>query len=280
MAAIPKIQNLVQHLIESTEVRQENRTYLGMSGIGRKCSREQWYSWRWATAVSVAARVERIFRRGDLEEPRIVADLEKIGIKFYDDQYEVVHFTGHCKGHIDGKLDNVPGAEQTTHLAEFKTMSNKRFNALIKKTLLVGFEAALKDLHPEYWCQIQLYMKYAKLTWCLFVVTNKDNEERLYERVKFYPTQAELMDDHALSIIISEVPPDRISSNPSWYECKYCDFNNICFNLSTAAINCRTCEFSDLRDEGKWCCQANENKELSVLQQKEGCELHSYIKGV
>lgn len=280
MAIIPQRTNLIEAAIEDKVHAQNKRTYLGMSGIGGSCLRKQWYSWRWVKDSEISARTKRIFERGDLEEPRIVKDLEAAGIIFSDEQLEVKHITKHCLGHIDGLVENVPGAEKTMHLAEFKTMKASSFNALKKKAaLLEDFGAALLSLNPTYYAQIMLYMGYLKLTRCLYVVTNKDNEERIYERINFDPRAFEALKDRILDIVMCESPPMRVSDRADWFECRWCDFKDICFNSSSVGTNCRTCRHSSIEDEGEWSCGLN-NKELDKEDQLKGCKSHRFIKGL
>lgn len=280
MALIPVRDNPVEAAIEEKTYPQADRTYLGMSGVGGSCLRKSWYSWRWVKDRTISARVKRIFERGDLEEPRIVADLEAAGMIITDDQLEVSHVTKHCLGHIDGIANNVPGAEKTPHLTEYKTMKNSSFNALKKKAVLLGdFGQALLTTNGTYYGQIMLYMGYLGLTRCLYVVTNKDNEERLYARIKFEPQIFEQLKDRASDILFSETPPPRVSDRSDFFECKWCDFKDICFNGAPVKKNCRTCKHVDIHDEGKWQCSLI-NTELSKQSQIQGCAKHKFIRGL
>lgn len=283
MALIPKKENTVHSTIEDKQYLTDKREYLGMSGIGGNCPREIWYSWRWAKDVYISARIKRLFNRGHLEEPIISKDLTEAGMFISDDQLEIVHFTGHSKGHIDGLVSNVPGAEKTEHLLEMKTMKDSKFKALKKKQTLLGFEAALKELHSKYWCQVQSYMGYLYLTRCLFVITNKDTDERIYERVKFYPEQFTLIKDRIIDILSSLLPPPRISERQDWYECKMCNFNDVCFNSVQGNKNCRTCVHADLLDKGIWQCSKghiNKGQPLLKKDQLKGCNNHTYLEGL
>lgn len=279
MAVLPKTTNPVQLEIESKVFPQENREYLGMSGIGRKCVREQWFAWRWVINRTINARGARIFNRGDIEEPRIIKDLEAAGMRVYDDQLEIVHSTGHSKGHIDGLVANVPGAEKTEHLAEFKTMKASKFNALKKKALLLGFPTALEELHFDYWVQIQLYMGYLGLKRCLYIITNKDTEERIYERVHFVKADFITAQNRIMSILTFEEPPIGISQREDWFECKFCDFKSVCFGHNQPLKHCRTCVFADLHVGGEWLCSTNDNKRLDKTAQYKGCPQHKLING-
>ena len=60
--------------IESGEIEQTNRVYLGMSQMGHSCSRYLWYYFRWATVQKHTPRKLRIFSRGNHEEPQAYTD--------------------------------------------------------------------------------------------------------------------------------------------------------------------------------------------------------------
>ena len=280
MAKLPEL-NQIKVAIEDKEYPQSQRVYLGMSGIGEECLRKQWFGWRWVKEVTINARKQRIFNRGDLEEPRIIKDLESIGVTVTDDQLEVKHFTGHSLGHIDGIATNVLGAEKTAHLAEFKTMKASSFNKFSKNIILLGFAEALKEYSKSYWYQIQLYMGYLGLKRTLYVVTNKDTEERIYERTNFIPEDFEQGKEIILTVLTAENPNElpRISEREDYFKCKWCEFSSVCFGHLRAETNCRTCAHADLQDNGVWECDLN-NSLLSKEAQKKGCNQHRYLIGL
>lgn len=72
---------LVDAINDAWASRQEDgrRGHLGGSLIGRKCERELWYSFRWATKPEHNGRSLRLFDRGHREEYRFVNFLEDIG---------------------------------------------------------------------------------------------------------------------------------------------------------------------------------------------------------
>src|SRR5690606_58877 len=58
----------------------EFRGHLGGSLIGRKCSRQLWYTFRWAGKEQFKGRMLRLFERGHKEEFRFVKYLMDVGI--------------------------------------------------------------------------------------------------------------------------------------------------------------------------------------------------------
>jgi hypothetical protein len=82
-------------LLDDGVIVSAHRPYLGMSQIGHACERYLWFSFHWAYVDTFPRRILRLFNRGHREEPVIVEDLERIGMKFSGDQDEVVCAWGH-----------------------------------------------------------------------------------------------------------------------------------------------------------------------------------------
>lgn len=277
MPKIPEIYNAVHKAIEFREIVDEPRPYLGMSGIGGDCLRAQWFGFRWASGNRILEpRVKRIFQRGDLEEERIITDLREVGVdvymlmpdgsKFYpkgireEYQEEIVHFTGHSKGHIDGRAINVPGAEKTEHLCEFKTMKASKF-ADYKKNGLKNFQS--------YSGQRQLYMGYLKLMRCLYIVTNKDTEERSYDRAHFDLDIFNWAKKRILTVLGTDTPPLGIGRSPDYFKCKFCSHKEVCYKQKPVDKNCRTCVNAELHDAGLWKCKGYD---IPIAVQRIGCK--------
>jgi len=248
MALIPK-QNLLHDAIEGGMVKQQFREYIGISGLGYPCSRKIWYDFHWAYDRNIPKRIARIFERGDLEEPRVVRDLAAVGIDVKNvlkQQLEVVDSTGHIKGHPDGMAIKIPGAEKTMHLLEIKTMNKKLFALYVKNGLRVS--------NPGYWGQIHTYMGELQLTRCLFIVTNKDNEERHYERIKYDQQTHDDCMSKGFNILTAEFAPKKIGE-VTWFECKFCDAKPICHRGAKINRNCRTCKHVNIEEKGQWSCE-------------------------
>lgn len=290
MAKIPfeKV-NSTKNLIENQpdEVTFPSRSYLGMSGIGGSCIRKLWLGFRWASMSRLSIRSKRIFERGDIEEKRIITDLKKIGIEVFsrigdvkiemtgdigERQEELVGGFGHAKGHPDGRCLNVPEAPKTEHCLEMKTMGSKYFKSFLEK--------GIKESHPVYYAQVNRYMKAMGLERTLFIATNKDTEERHYERIHLDNKRAAELIQIENEIITSDVPVGEKFS-PGWFECKYCNQFDVCHAGVAPLKTCRSCEYSDRALNGVWICTNRNNlrdghdcKELSVDEQKAACKFY------
>jgi hypothetical protein len=277
MALIKSTRNTTENAIEKREIIQLPRPYLGMSGIGHPCMRKLWYDFRWASVKVIPIRVKRIFERGDLEEARIIKDLTDINIECYrmegdekipitgaigEPQQTLLGFEQHAMGHPDGQALGVPEAPKTPHLLEFKTANEKSFKEYIKYQ-------SVEKANPGYYAQAQRYMLALNLTRCLFIVTNKNTEERYYERIRFDKEFAKSLADKERAIILSSEPPPK-AFDKSWYLCKWCDHRDVCHYDKEPNTNCRMCQKVDLCPGGRWECSLDD-KPLDYEAQLAAC---------
>lgn len=289
MAKIPfTITHSTKNLIENApDIQEFPRPYLGMSSLGSECILALWYGFRWASIKTFSVRTKRIFERGDIEEQRIIRDLKKIGIEVFrregnakieltgavgEKQEEFVGSFGHALGHPDGRCLNVPEAPKTEHNLEMKTMAAKYFKAFVEK--------GVKESNPVYYDQTQRYMLAGGTERTLFIATNKDNEERDYQRIKFDKKRALELIKIEEEIILSDHPIGEKFS-PGYFKCKWCSHYNVCHAGEAPLKTCRSCEYSDRALEGKWVCTKPNNlhegqtvKVLSVDDQKAACQYY------
>lgn len=275
---IPQDQNTtINAIVRHYEDHQEDgfRAHLGGSIIGRPCDRALWYTFRWATAVRHRGQLLRLFQTGHLAEKRFVDDLRAVGIKVYEvdpatgEQFRVQDCQGHFGGSFDGVGKGFIEAPETWHLIEMKTHNEKSFNQLVKK--------GVQEAKPEHYIQMQTYMYLAKpkLKRAFYIAVNKNTDELYGERIRLDSTVGKAAVQRAEAIIASDRPLTKISDDPSWYQCKFCDHSDICHGQQAPAVNCRTCLHSTPVENGQWHCQRH-NTELTTLQQKNGCDSHLY----
>lgn len=279
MAKIPLGQNTTKSVIENAPSKKvwPGREYLSMSSIGDDCLRKLFFDFRWASVNYISPQTERIFERGDIEEKRIITDLKKVGMEVYridnnehipltgeigEKQEELIDNWGHEKGHPDGRVIGVIEAPKTEHTLEMKTMNDTRWKNFVK--------SGVKISDPKYFAQIQRYMRKMKTTRTLFIATNKNNEQREYERIELDISFADDLKKKAMDIILSIDPPVKQFSR-SWFECKFCKHFGVCHDGDAPVKSCRSCQYSDLAKEGKWICTYKEDKELNFEEQKIGC---------
>lgn len=253
------------------------RSHLGASIIGRKCERELWYSFRWSTRRRFEGRMLRLFNRGHMEEPRMVAMLVAAGVRVwqYDENGKQFRASGH-RGHFGGSADGValgiPEMPEVPVLAEFKTHNDASFNALTTAGVLSS-----KWTH---FVQMQIYMHALRLTWALYCAGNKNDDRVHIELVQYDPGLVGRMHERAASVIEARDPPKRISKNSSWYECKFCDQRQVCHFSAAPERNCRTCVHSVPVDNGAWMCmkyQATIDKPRQLVG-CDGYEMHPGFK--
>lgn len=260
----------IEKAIEGYSIDRHPSTYMGLSGIGNPCKRKIWLDFHWVSMQKLTPRQVRIFERGDLEEKRVIDDLERAGMHVHSCQKEFVDVTGHLKGHIDGIVEGVPGAEKTPHLLEIKTMNDDRFKQYKKQGLQLS--------NPTYYVQMHCYMGAFNLTRCLFIVTNKDNEDRIYHRYKY---KKEVYEDHmriAFDLLTQNRPPDNIY-NRHFFGCKMCSHYEYCYNNKAPEVTCRTCADCCIVDQGRFYCDLKQ-KDLNTLEQRAACEGYSKDKDV
>jgi hypothetical protein len=248
------------------------RMHLGASIIGRECAREIWYSFHWAKKVRHKARQLRLFDRGNLEEERFVNWLRAAGV-FVEDrnvatgkQHQISDHGGHFGGSKDAHLRYVPDwPTDEWLLGEFKTHNEKSFKELVK--------LGVKKAKFEHYVQMQVYMLKSGMPAALYMAINKNDDDMYVELVEFDIVVATMYLDRAGQIIAAREPPARISENPGWYKCQWCDFLAICHSGKPMAHNCRTC-VNAVPVDGGWHC-TRYNYPLNETDQKRGCTTHT-----
>ena len=234
------------------EKDERQRPYLGLSGIGDTCDRKVWYQWRHVLAPKFPARIHRLFRRGDREEYVFLWLLKGIGVEIFErdengKQFSVSDIEGHVRGNLDGigKFPKKFGFTSAV-LLEFKTASDKKFNEFVKK--------GVKVANPKYFGQLQSYMGHMKLAGACFMVVNKNDDTLHIEFIPFDKFAFRQLTAKAEELVNAQEPPQRISNNASYYECKYCDFYGVCFKKEPAQKLCRTCKFASPGPDKSWTC--------------------------
>ena len=264
------------------------RPYLGGSVIGTPCERALWYSFHWATKKDFSGRLLRLFSRGHREEPWLVEDMRAIGITVWPTnpangkQWGFTEpATGHhLAGNLDGILQRVPEAPVAPHLWECKTHSTKSFNDVKAKGVL-----ASKPLH---FAQMQIYMhwtivEFGKTNGCkraLYTAVCKETDEIYSERLEYDEEFALGLIEKAKRVVFAKTPLPKLSDDPSWYECKFCDHHAVCHGDTVPQVNCRSCTHSTAEPEGqaRWSCSRHKDDiiDIDVELQRTGCAAHRF----
>lgn len=253
---------------------RQHRPHLGASQIGHHCDRYLWYQFRWCESPDFDGRMLRLFDHGNWEERRLVADLRAIGCTVYEVDTETgrqINYSalgGHFGCSLDAVALGVPESPNAWHLVEFKTASDKQFQAIRKS----GVEQA----KPQHYAQMQAGMYLSGLSRALYLAVNKNTDDIHAERIKPDEEAGVRLMKRAERVVFSDGPLDRVSDRPDWYQCRFCEMNRICHHGETPQVNCRTCLHSTPEPDGTWSC-ARHSKTLTVDEQRAGCDHHLFI---
>lgn len=280
----------VEAIYRSYEARAEQRQprRLGASQIGKRCDRALWYSFRHCTQQQFDGRMLRLFDTGHREELRLIDDLRAIGCEVHacDDasgeQFEFVAVGGHFVCKIDGAARGIPEAPKTWHVCEFKTANDKQFAKISGE--------GVRKAKPEHYAQCVIGMALSGMKRALYLVRNKNTDHLYAERLRWEECRedAEAFIERAEWIIKSTTPPERFTSDPDHFECRFCEHRVLCFGIREADapavpcnVSCRNCVHAtpvvdnDV-EGGEWRCELH-RKALSDAEQANACPSHLFI---
>jgi hypothetical protein len=273
------------------------RRHLGGSQIGKKCDRELYYIFRWFKRPTFDGRMLRLFDRGHREESNFISLLQSVGVKVQEldpstgKQWRIADIFDHFGGSLDGigqaafpieiwEYFEGRAAEFTGRLippgedflTEFKTHNTKSFSLLVNG-------GGVKVAKPEHYIQMQIYMRKRGLRFGLYLAINKNDDDLHLEIVELDPEVGDKAIARADRIINALGVPDRIGKHPSWHDCKFCDFAQICHYGDDKQVdrNCRTCRHSSPVAEGQWHC-GKWQAIIPVDAILKGCESHLLIR--
>jgi hypothetical protein len=275
MAELPRLHTLTALAIEDAcrKLRTEeakDAPNLRMSSIGNPCDRALWYALRWAHPPAIPEpRISRIFDNGHDREERLVSYLRTAGFTVTNAQAELAASGGVLIGHIDGVIEGIPEEPKTPHLLEIKTMNAARFKAFRSKGLVAS--------NPKYWTQANAYAVSLGLDRILFVVECQDTKAIHTERLQADPVAAAQVFARAERIARAVEPPERMTNDANFWECRTCPAYQVCHKGAPARRNCRTCAAFGLA--GRTCLQ-DEPTKVPPDVERIGCGYHLYIPGL
>ena len=285
MAAIPQTESATVAAVKAARVARleasdRDSRRLSASSWGGECDRALWYAFRWAMAPEKHdGQVRRRFQTGDVEEDRVVADLAHAGFDVRPndpatgEQWEYSLLDGHGVAKLDGKITGLPEAPKTEHVLEIKSHNDKSFKALIKD--------GVQKSKPTHYAQMQLGMHGAKLTRALYFSVNKNTDEEYSERVEYDVTLVTNLLARGERIVRAENAPPKLHEDPTAkmaFACGWCAAKELCHQGGQPRRHCRTCLFStaEMGGDARWTC-ARHKIDLSVEQQRAGCDRHLYL---
>lgn len=277
MTPLPKpTSSTVAAIYRAYEQTNEHYDSLGISvGVAAtECDRALWFIFRWCAAPeAVDGKKISIFRTGDMWEDRLVSDLERIGCEVAGQQDRIRLVSGHVRGKIDGRAVGIPEAPKTEHLCEFKSSNEKSFKDVVAKGCKVS-----KTLH---YAQVQLGMHAFGLSRGLYLVVNKNTDERYSERIEYDAEYCLRLLARLERIITSDEPPTRLCTKRDDFRGMFCRQAAVCWGEEWPRVSCRTCLHStpEMGGNGHWSC-ARWAKPISFDEQKESCPAHLTIPAI
>lgn len=230
-----------------------HRNHLGASIIGQACARASWYTFRWVYYKRHTGRMLRLFQRGHLEEARFIEYLRGIGFEVFDvaidgEQHRIKGVFGHFGGSLDGGA-KFPELYQINEpiLTEFKTQGTGSKFVKMK-------EKGVRLTKPQHYAQMCVYGNKYKLKYALYMVVNKNDDDLHIEVVRLDWAFGAELEQKAERIINAIEPPEKLGMVPTYYECKYCDFLEVCHNGAPSEKNCRSCKNCFPADNAEWNC--------------------------
>lgn len=261
MAIIPPV-DFIDAKLNTDEHVSLPRNYLGLSQVGHQCHRYLQYYHYWAFQSDHSARVSRLLNFGHLMEDHMIEDLNAVGIFVTGTQAEVIGTAGHWKGHCDGI--GYQQDDPAEFLIEFKTHNDKSFKDMKKK--------GVQESKSVHYSQVQAYMGYLELGRCFYLAYSKNTSEYYYEWIDFNKEWFKESQHKEMEVIASDALLPRIGNNSyTWFECRFCDARDVCFEKIEPIRSCRTCVNVDVLDDGIWSCSLTDSA-LCDRQQKEGCD--------
>lgn len=235
-----------------------HRSHLGASLIGDECKRKLWYGFRWVYHKIHDGRQQRLFNRGHLEEARFISWLEGIGceVKSHESdgkQMRISDCHGHFGGSLDAKILLPPSYKMPLPiLGEFKTNgTGAPFNKVKNEGVFFA--------KPMHFAQMSTYGFKEELTHGLYANINKNDDSIHFEIVKLDWTLGARMIEKAGLIIENQIAPPKLSENPTYLPCSWCDFKEICHGKKQAQKNCRSCKHAAPAIDAQWYCNKNQD---------------------
>jgi hypothetical protein len=232
-----KISAVVDEALKTERDSQPSRSYLGGSRLGVECRRSLYYEYHNVEKDAdrgFSGSLYRIFDMGHDGEERVAEYLALAGFKIktedkFGHQFGFVLADERIKGHCDGVVMEVPESLKDLFPDEPGLWENK---ALGEKSWKDTKNKGCKKSKPVYYAQCQVYMKMFKLNWALFTALNRNTGEVYYEIIMYSPREADDFLAKGWDVITAEsaVALPRVSSEPTFFQCKWCDYHETCWN--------------------------------------------------
>ncbi len=200
------------------EVRQQHKFYITDAG---KCPRSIFFKFKNVPRERTAPEVLRMFDHGDYLQMQILNTLFSLGI------VRASEVSIPPQEIISGRADAIVTLNNKLYVVDFKSM-----NSLIFK--------GLNSPKEENVNQIQLYMHFFKIPRGILLYINKDTLELKEFLIEYEQKKCEkLLEDLKIlkEKIEKNIVPPVLPDYPENWQCKYCQFKEICQIIGKKEIN-------------------------------------------
>lgn len=239
--------------------------------IGLECDRQIWLSFRRASVPEeITWRKKRIFERGEIEEERLLDLLRLADCEVWGQQDKVRAVSGHLRGKIDGRVLGLLEAPKTEHIVECKSAKDEVFRKVYKDGVKVG--------KPEHYATFQFYMYGLGIDRVYYMMSNKNDENLHFERVRYDHDFALRQVARIERIVNMPEPPSRLCTKRDDFRGSFCRQAEVCWGEIRPRVHCRSClHATPLMDgDAGWDC-ARWSKPLSLVEQDAGCPAHLFV---
>ena len=200
--------------------KEQKHFYITDAG---KCGRAIFFKFKKAPREEMEARVLRMFDHGDYIHQLIMRSL----VAMRDVRVITAEVDIGPQEIISGRADAIFSDGKDLYVLDIKSM-----NSMIFKKL--------EEAKEENINQLQLYLHFFKVPKGILLYVNKDNQELKEFLINYDRKRAEALLADLVNLktkIDSEVIPDRIPTWPDDWQCRYCQFREICSLAGKDEIN-------------------------------------------
>jgi len=200
-----------QFYLDRQKDKEQHHFYITDAG---RCGRSIFFKFKNVPRKEMEAKILRMFDHGDSIHQLIMRPLLSIR--------EI---------HVVASEINIPPQELVSGRADAIVSTGKDMYVLDIKSMNSMIFKNLAEPKEENVNQLQLYLHYFKVPKGILLYVNKDNQELKEFVISYDQKKAKSLLDGLAELknkIDSEILPCRLSDYPDNWQCKYCQFREIC----------------------------------------------------
>lgn len=204
--------------LDGQKNKEQHHFYVSQAG---KCPRQIFFKFKNAPAEKMDARILRIYEKGEYLHRNIVSILIRLGIVVASE------INIPSQEMISGRADVIVSLNGELYLVDIKSMNSMVFRNLTEPK-------------EENVSQLQLYLHYFKIKKGILFYIDKDKQDIKEFIIDYNPTLAQSILDGFTSLkkkIENNIIPSRLPDYPDDWECKYCQFKEICIMGAPGEMN-------------------------------------------